>query len=146
MNTTLGRLVVNEAMLLRLRYDLGALTRLEVDAGYSSEKAAQSKRSRVGTPWSASGVPHGTFRSKVPPTNWRKVPGHRQEQQAPCSWCTAIRTSEATWTTINWTLTDYLAILRRRAWLIVGSFFATLVLAVAVALLIPPIYRSTGRS
>ena len=47
-NTTLGRLVVNEALLLRLRYDLGALTRLEVDAGYSSEKAAQSKRSRVG--------------------------------------------------------------------------------------------------
>ena len=44
----------------------------------------------------------------------------------------------------DYQLTDYLAILRRRAWLIVGSFFATLVLAVAVALLIPPIYRSTG--
>ena len=42
------------------------------------------------------------------------------------------------------TFTDYIAILKRRAWLIVGSFFGTLVLAVAVALLIPPIYRSTG--
>ena len=77
-NATLGRLVVNEAMLLRLRYDLGALTRLEVDAGYSSEKAAQSKRSRVGIAVVRQWSPTWHVRSKVPPTNWRKVPGHRQ--------------------------------------------------------------------
>ena len=46
-NTTIGRLVVNEAMLLRFRYDLSALTRLEVDAGYSNESAARSKRSKA---------------------------------------------------------------------------------------------------
>jgi polysaccharide biosynthesis transport protein len=42
------------------------------------------------------------------------------------------------------TLADYIAILRRRAWLIVGSFFGTLVLGVAVALLLPSVYRATG--
>lgn len=42
------------------------------------------------------------------------------------------------------TLTDYVAILRRRAWLIVGSFFGTLVLGIAVALLLPSVYRATG--
>lgn len=42
------------------------------------------------------------------------------------------------------TLSDYVAILKRRAWLIVGSFFGTLVLGIAVALLLPPVYRATG--
>jgi polysaccharide biosynthesis transport protein len=42
------------------------------------------------------------------------------------------------------TLADYLAILRRMAWLIIGSFFGMLVLGVAVTLLLPSIYRATG--
>lgn len=42
------------------------------------------------------------------------------------------------------TTADYLAIMKRRAWLIAGSFVGTLVAGVAVALLIPPIYRSAG--
>jgi polysaccharide biosynthesis transport protein len=42
------------------------------------------------------------------------------------------------------TLADYIAILRRRAWLIVGSFFGTLLLGGAVTLLLPPVYRATG--
>lgn len=42
------------------------------------------------------------------------------------------------------TLADYIAILRRRAWLIIGSFFGMLVLGVAVTLLLPSIYRATG--
>ena len=42
------------------------------------------------------------------------------------------------------TIADYLAILKRRAWLIVGSFVGTLVLGVAVAMLLPPVYRASG--
>lgn len=42
------------------------------------------------------------------------------------------------------TLPDYLAILRRHAVLIAGSFIAILVVAIAVALLVPPVYQSTG--
>jgi polysaccharide biosynthesis transport protein len=42
------------------------------------------------------------------------------------------------------TIVDYIALLKRRAWPMMGSFLATLVLGVAVALLIPPIYRSAG--
>lgn len=42
------------------------------------------------------------------------------------------------------TLTDYLAILKRRIWLMAGTFAATLALGVAVAFLIPPVYRSAG--
>jgi polysaccharide biosynthesis transport protein len=42
------------------------------------------------------------------------------------------------------TLVDYFAIVRRRAWLIIGSFFGMLVLGVAVTLLLPSIYRATG--
>lgn len=42
------------------------------------------------------------------------------------------------------TMADYAAIARRRAWLIAGSFVATLVAGVAVTLLLPPIYRSAG--
>jgi len=39
---------------------------------------------------------------------------------------------------------DYLAILRRRAALIVGTFLAILAAASAIALLLPPAYQSTG--
>ena len=42
------------------------------------------------------------------------------------------------------TLADYLTILRRRAWLIVGSFAATLAIGVAISLLLPPTYLSSG--
>ncbi|GAB3775730.1 hypothetical protein GCM10028796_52070 [Ramlibacter monticola] len=42
------------------------------------------------------------------------------------------------------TLSDYLAILSRRAWLILASFAAVLAVGVAVTLLIPPVYRSAG--
>jgi succinoglycan biosynthesis transport protein ExoP len=42
------------------------------------------------------------------------------------------------------TFADYLAILRRRAWLLAGSFAAALLLGVAIAFLIPPVYRSGG--
>jgi uncharacterized protein involved in exopolysaccharide biosynthesis len=35
------------------------------------------------------------------------------------------------------TLADYFAILRRRIWLIIGSFFGMLVLGVTVTLLLP---------
>jgi hypothetical protein len=42
------------------------------------------------------------------------------------------------------TLLDYLAILQRRAWLILGTFAAALALGVAVVLAIPPVYRSAG--
>lgn len=42
------------------------------------------------------------------------------------------------------TLADYVAILKRRAWLIAGSFAVTLAIGVAVSLLLPPTYRSTG--
>jgi polysaccharide biosynthesis transport protein len=42
------------------------------------------------------------------------------------------------------TLVDYFAIVRRRAWLIIGSFFGMLVVGVAVTLLLPSIYRATG--
>lgn len=42
------------------------------------------------------------------------------------------------------TFTDYLAILHRRAWLIAGTFAGALAFGVAVALLIPPVYRSSG--
>ena len=42
------------------------------------------------------------------------------------------------------TLADYLSILRRRAWLILASFSGILALGVAVTLLIPPVYRTTG--
>ncbi len=41
-------------------------------------------------------------------------------------------------------LSDYLAILKRRALLIVATFGAVFAVAVAVALLIPPVYQSTG--
>lgn len=42
------------------------------------------------------------------------------------------------------TLADYLMILRRRAWLIVATFAATLAIGVAVSLLLPPTYLSSG--
>ncbi|HEY0825846.1 MAG TPA: Wzz/FepE/Etk N-terminal domain-containing protein, partial [Ramlibacter sp.] len=42
------------------------------------------------------------------------------------------------------TLADYLAILRRRAGLMLGCFLATLVLGVAVVFLLPPVYRASG--
>src|SRR3954469_1052900 len=42
------------------------------------------------------------------------------------------------------TLADYLAILQRHALLIAGSFLGILVVAAAVALLVPPVYQSTG--
>jgi polysaccharide biosynthesis transport protein len=42
------------------------------------------------------------------------------------------------------TLADYFAILRRRIWLIIGSFFGMLVLGVTVTLLLPSIYRASG--
>jgi polysaccharide chain length determinant protein (PEP-CTERM system associated) len=41
-------------------------------------------------------------------------------------------------------LSDYLAILKRRALLIVATFGGVFAVAVAVALLIPPVYQSTG--
>ena len=41
-------------------------------------------------------------------------------------------------------LADYLSILRRRMGLILGTFVAVFAVAVAVALLIPPVYQSTG--
>lgn len=42
------------------------------------------------------------------------------------------------------TLADYLQILRRRAWLIIGTFAATLAVGVAGALLLPSTYLSSG--
>jgi polysaccharide biosynthesis transport protein len=42
------------------------------------------------------------------------------------------------------TLADYLTILKRRAWLIIGSFAATLAVGVAISLLLPPTYLSSG--
>jgi polysaccharide biosynthesis transport protein len=42
------------------------------------------------------------------------------------------------------TIVDYIALLKRRAWPMAGSFVVTLVVGVALALLIPPIYRSAG--
>lgn len=42
------------------------------------------------------------------------------------------------------TLSDYLAIAQRRAWMIAGTFAAALAVGVAVSLLIPPVYRSAG--
>lgn len=42
------------------------------------------------------------------------------------------------------TLMDYVAILQRRAWLILGTFAAALAVGVAVVLAIPPVYRSAG--
>ena len=42
------------------------------------------------------------------------------------------------------TLSDYLAIAQRRAWLIAGTFAAVLAIGVAVSLLVPPTYRSAG--
>jgi polysaccharide chain length determinant protein (PEP-CTERM system associated) len=42
------------------------------------------------------------------------------------------------------TLADYLAILRRRSALIIGSFVAIFAVATAVALAVPPVYESTG--
>lgn len=42
------------------------------------------------------------------------------------------------------TFADYIAIIRRRGWLIAGSFAATLILGVAITLLLPPKYRSAG--
>lgn len=42
------------------------------------------------------------------------------------------------------TLFDYIAILRRRALLIIGTFSGVFAVAVAVALLAPPVYQSTG--
>lgn len=41
-------------------------------------------------------------------------------------------------------LLDYLSILRRRAWLMVATFVSVFAVAVAVALLVPPVYQSTG--
>lgn len=41
-------------------------------------------------------------------------------------------------------LRDYLSILKRRALLIVGTFLGVSAVAVAVALLVPPVYQSTG--
>jgi succinoglycan biosynthesis transport protein ExoP len=42
------------------------------------------------------------------------------------------------------TIVDYIALLRRRGWLLAGTFLVTLVIGVAVALLIPATYRSAG--
>ncbi len=42
------------------------------------------------------------------------------------------------------TFTDYLAIIRRRALLMIATFGAIFVVATAIALLIPPVYQSTG--
>lgn len=42
------------------------------------------------------------------------------------------------------TLSDYLAIARRRAWMIAGTFAVVFALGAAVSLLIPPVYRSSG--
>jgi polysaccharide biosynthesis transport protein len=42
------------------------------------------------------------------------------------------------------TLPDYLTILKRRTWLIIGSFVATLAVGVAISLLLPPTYLSSG--
>src|SRR3954467_6912924 len=42
------------------------------------------------------------------------------------------------------TLADYLAILQRHVLLIAGSFLGILVIAAAVAMLVPPVYQSTG--
>jgi polysaccharide biosynthesis transport protein len=42
------------------------------------------------------------------------------------------------------TLADYIAIVRRRSWLVAVAFLLTLVAGVAAALLIPAVYRSTG--
>ncbi|MCD6076947.1 MAG: lipopolysaccharide biosynthesis protein [Ramlibacter sp.] len=42
------------------------------------------------------------------------------------------------------TLSDYVSIAQRRAWLIAATFAGVLALGTAVALLIPPVYRSSG--
>lgn len=42
------------------------------------------------------------------------------------------------------TFSDYLSILRRRGWVMTGTFGALFAAAVAVAMLLPPLYRSTG--
>lgn len=42
------------------------------------------------------------------------------------------------------TLNDYLAVVRRRAWLLGLSFALILAAGLLVALLIPPVYESTG--
>ena len=42
------------------------------------------------------------------------------------------------------TLSDYLSIAKRRARLIAVTFAGVLALGVAVAMLIPPVYRSAG--
>ena len=42
------------------------------------------------------------------------------------------------------TLSDYLAIAQRRAWMIAGTFAVAFALGAAVSLLIPPVFRSAG--
>lgn len=42
------------------------------------------------------------------------------------------------------TLSDYLSILKRRAWLLAGTFVGILAVSLAVAIGIPPVYQSTG--
>lgn len=42
------------------------------------------------------------------------------------------------------TLSDYLSILKRRAWLLIGAFLGILAVSLAVAIGIPPVYQSTG--
>ena len=42
------------------------------------------------------------------------------------------------------TFADYIAILRRRSGLAIAGFVGTLALGVGVALLLPPVYQSTG--
>lgn len=50
-NAQFGGLVLADTMRLRLRYDLGALSRLELEAGHSRESAARSNRTLASVAW-----------------------------------------------------------------------------------------------
>lgn len=49
--STLGGLVVTEEMRMRLRYELGDRTRLELAAGHAREKAARTERTLASAAW-----------------------------------------------------------------------------------------------
>lgn len=50
-NTTSGGLVLEDQMKLRLRYDLGALSHVEAEAGHARERAADTRRSLASVAW-----------------------------------------------------------------------------------------------
>ncbi|GAB3775727.1 hypothetical protein GCM10028796_52060 [Ramlibacter monticola] len=50
-NSTFGGLVVTEEARLRLRYELDALSRLELDAGHAREKETRTNRSAASVAW-----------------------------------------------------------------------------------------------